>query len=170
MASYSFIYKIPLPVPRGGLSIISRPRGHDWLEDDLRALRTDGITHVVSLLELDEANDLGLGDEAVVAVQEGLKYTNIPVPDRSVPTDQRDFLSHASRLAESRAKGDSIGIHCRQSIGRSSLLAVTILLLAGQSLDAALEQVQLARGLPIPETPEQLAWLKHMLWRIDRIG
>jgi protein-tyrosine phosphatase len=162
MGRYSSIYTIEAPMVQGGLSIISRPRGHDWLEDDLRALRADGITHLVSLLERDEARCLGLGDEAAIAVRVGLKYSNVPVIDRSVPTDQKAFLAHASRLAESLEAGDSIGIHCRQSIGRSSLLAVAILLSVGMDLAAALEQVRSARGVPVPETPEQLAWLKRV--------
>jgi protein-tyrosine phosphatase len=162
MGRYLSVYNISLPMRRGGLSIISRPRGHDWLEDDLRALRADGITHLVSLLESDEAGDLGLEDEAAIAVRLGLKYTGVPVRDRSVPADGKAFLERASQLAESLTDGASIGFHCRQSVGRSSLLAVAILRFLGQDLDSALQNVQLARGVPIPETPEQISWLRRI--------
>ncbi|MEW5849970.1 MAG: tyrosine protein phosphatase [Myxococcota bacterium] len=163
MARYSSVYAVPVPVPQGRLSIISRPRGNDWLDDELRALRYDGVTHVVSLLEPAEASDLGLTDEAAAAQRQGLRCTNIPVRDRSVPSDPKAFRDHAFRLAQSIRDGESLGIHCRQSVGRSSLLTIAILRHLGLDLDTAIARVQGARGLPIPETPEQLAWLRQAL-------
>ena len=42
----------------GRLAIAARPRGGDWLEDEIREWRDSGVDHVVSLLTPPEANDL----------------------------------------------------------------------------------------------------------------
>ena len=38
----------------GRLAIVPRPRGGDWLEDEVRAWREAGVDIVVSALEADE--------------------------------------------------------------------------------------------------------------------
>ncbi len=49
-------------VPTGKVAIVPRPRGGDWLEDEVRAWRAAGIDVVVSLLTDDEVRELGLAD------------------------------------------------------------------------------------------------------------
>jgi hypothetical protein len=53
------IYWIPGSWP-GRLGIVPRPRGGDWLEDEIRAWRDAGLDVAVSLLTPDEAAELGL--------------------------------------------------------------------------------------------------------------
>jgi hypothetical protein len=48
---------------RGRLAIATRPRGGDWLEDELKGLRRAGVDVVVSLLETNEADQLDLVNE-----------------------------------------------------------------------------------------------------------
>ena len=43
------------------LAILPRPRSGDWLEDEIRSLRGQGIDVLVSLLTPDETAELGLG-------------------------------------------------------------------------------------------------------------
>lgn len=50
------------------LSITLRPRGGDWLEVDVAALSVKGVNVLVSLLENDEAAELGLVDESIAAL------------------------------------------------------------------------------------------------------
>lgn len=57
--SVSTMYPIPGPWT-GQLAILARPRGGDWLEDEIRGWRSSGIEMVVSLLELEEQDELGL--------------------------------------------------------------------------------------------------------------
>jgi hypothetical protein len=53
-----------LPGPwRARLAIAPRPRGGDWLQDEVRAWRKAGLGAVVSLLESDEAAQLDLAHE-----------------------------------------------------------------------------------------------------------
>jgi hypothetical protein len=53
---------------RGRLAIAARPRGGDWLEDELNGWRLAGINVIVSLLESDEVAQLGLLEESRAAV------------------------------------------------------------------------------------------------------
>jgi hypothetical protein len=47
------------------LGIMPRPRGNDWLPDDLRILRQAGVDVIVSALTASEAEELGLSAEAL---------------------------------------------------------------------------------------------------------
>ena len=49
----------------GYLAISSRPRGGDWLGEEISAWRGAGIDVIVSLLEPAEAADLNLENEAM---------------------------------------------------------------------------------------------------------
>ncbi len=45
------------------LAIVPRLRGNDWLEDELVAMKRKGIDVLISLLTLEEQNELGLEAE-----------------------------------------------------------------------------------------------------------
>ena len=46
------------------LGIMARPRGEEWLLDEIEYLRKQNVLVLVSLLEKSEINELGLGKEA----------------------------------------------------------------------------------------------------------
>src|SRR5947209_11006948 len=73
---------------RGRLAIMPRPRGGDWLEDEIRSWRREGVNEIVSLLTADEMADLELGDEAHLCRREGVEYLHFPIEDRGVPNSQ----------------------------------------------------------------------------------
>lgn len=60
------------------LGIMARPRGHDWLLDDLRALKQSGVDVVVSALTAREADDLGLSAEADSCVEKRIALPSVP--------------------------------------------------------------------------------------------
>ena len=49
------------------LAIITRPRGGDWLSDELSALKREGVGVVVSCLTDAEEHELGLAHDSQVA-------------------------------------------------------------------------------------------------------
>jgi hypothetical protein len=61
---------------------MARPRGGDWLADELHALRRRGVDMVVCALTDPELMDLELTGETQAA---GLAFVRIPVSDRGVP-------------------------------------------------------------------------------------
>ncbi len=143
----------------GRLAISPRPRGGDWLEDEVRSWQQAGLTSIVSLLTNDEISDLDLGQEEKICRSYGLQFLAFPLVDRGVPASRRATRQFLRKLEEALAGGKSLAIHCRQGIGRAALIAACLLVLAGIEPEAAFERVSAARGCPVPETPEQRKWV-----------
>jgi protein-tyrosine phosphatase len=68
-------------------------------------------------------------------------------------------LDLVNRLQELLVQAKNVAVHCRQGIGRSALIIAGLLVSAGMTPEAALERVSVARGQPVPETPEQRRWV-----------
>lgn len=152
------IYSIKEAAP-SRIAIVARPRGGDWLCDELSALSREGIDVLVSMLTQEEANELGLHRESEECEAAAIKFVNLPIPDRSVPLDRDSFLRSVEDLAEMVRTGRFLGVHCRASIGRSSVLAISVLMQLGWDADKAFHAVESARGCSIPDTPEQRLWV-----------
>ena len=155
------LFWIPGPW-RGRLAVATRPRGGDWLEDEVNGWRRAGLDIVVSLLEQDEAAQLELGQEGDVAKSKGVRFVSFPVPDRGVPASTQAALSLLSNLAAALEEGKNVAIHCRQGIGRSGLIAAGLLVTSGLDVGKAIDVVSTARGQNVPETPAQLQWIRHL--------
>ena len=69
----------------GKLAIVTRPRGGDWLDDEAGGWLRAGIDVVVSLLEEEEAAELGLEREDQAAAARGIRFVQFPIPDLGVP-------------------------------------------------------------------------------------
>jgi protein-tyrosine phosphatase len=143
------------------LAIVPRPRGGDWLADELRVFRHAGIDVVVSLLTETEARELGLEHEQAACEAVGISFIGFPITDRGVPASQQSFNGLIERLEKDLLVGKSVGIHCRQSIGRSSLLTAALLCSFGSSADAAFAQIAQCRGCTVPDTEEQREWVRR---------
>ena len=156
------IYWIDCPGP-GRLATMARPRAGDWLEDEIARWRDDGLSLVVSLLEDHEIAELGLQEEPTLCQSSGIEFARLPIVDRGVP----DSLMQASELADDIARrvsaGQSIAIHCRAGIGRSSLLAALVLRKLGRDTATAFADISNARGLDVPDTSDQRQWVEA--WR-----
>lgn len=143
----------------GRIAIVPRPRGGDWLEDEVVAWAQSGLDVIVSLLEEDEAAELGLSREGELCRAAGLSFISFPIVDRSVPASRNEVFDLVNRLEKLLMEGKNIGIHCRQSVGRSSLIAASVMVALGMKPRDAFEQIAEARGCPVPETPQQLEWV-----------
>lgn len=156
------VYWIPTGMP-GRLAIMPRPRGGDWLDDEVRSWRSQGIDVVLSLLTPAELVEMDLSQEDALCKAHGIEYQAFPIVDRGVPTSKAAVLRLTSDLAEKLAQGKGVAIHCRQGIGRAPLLAIAILALTGISLESAIAKVGTARGFSVPETREQEHWLAEFV-------
>jgi protein-tyrosine phosphatase len=152
------IYAVPSALPNR-IAIVARPCGGDWLCDELSALSREGIDVLVSMLTDEESNELGLDRESEECSTAAIRFFNIPIPDRSVPADKDDFLGSVEKLADMVKEGRFLGVHCRASIGRSSVLVVSILVRLGWHPNDAFDAVESARGCSIPDTLEQRQWV-----------
>jgi protein-tyrosine phosphatase len=136
-----------------------RPRGGDWLEDEIQSWRRSGVDVVVSLLTGEEQTELNLPDEEALCRANGIEFVSFPIVDRSVPSSAEAFSDQVAKLAARLADGKNIAVHCRQGIGRAALIAICILIWSGLEPTAAIERVGAARGCAVPETAEQRRWI-----------
>jgi hypothetical protein len=96
----------------GRLAIMARPRADDRLDAEVDGWKTPGIDVVVSLLEWQEVEELGLQREAELCRSRGIDFDSFPIADRGVPAVD-DAARMASVLAAGLRDGRSIAIHCR---------------------------------------------------------
>ena len=152
------LYWVDGPWP-GRLALSARPRGGDWLEEEIAAWRGVEVDTVLSLLTPDEERELDLGNEAQEVKRTGMKFLSLPIPDRQVPQSESQITATLEKLDIDLSAGKNVVIHCRQGIGRSGLVAACLLISKGLSSGAAVESLTAARGAAIPETPEQRRWI-----------
>lgn len=143
--------------------MMPRPRGGDWLEDELRSMCDQGVDVLVSLLTNAEMEELDLLHEAMLAKNLGMDFHSFPILDRTTPDPSASIAEFFDALLPRFLSGDSIVVHCRMGIGRSSLVAATLLSLAGSNPNDAFEKVSLARGMDVPDTNEQRQWVTKFI-------
>jgi protein-tyrosine phosphatase len=145
----------------GKLAVSARPRGGDWLKDDVADWNRSHVNGVISLLTPDEERDLALRDEAAEVRAQGMSFTSFPIPDRQIPTSEGKLSEVLEKAVRDLSNGKNVLVHCRQGIGRSGLVAACLLVKKGMSPGAAIEAVSAARGVSVPETAEQRDWIEH---------
>lgn len=146
-------------ISTGKVSIAARPRGNDWLVDEIKNLREAGVDTLVSLLTEEEVNHFGLHEEATYCREQHIDYYTFPIEDRSVPPFSTSTFDFITRLHRQLKQGKHIATHCRQGLGRSVLIAASLLVLDGFSPEQAFEGLSRARGYAVPETEEQRQWV-----------
>jgi protein-tyrosine phosphatase len=157
---YTPIYWIDDNYP-GRLGLMARPRGGDWLDDEMRALRHAGVDLLVSLLTETEQVTLDLLDEADACAASQIAFCSLPILDRQVPPLNTATITFVRDLACRREQGAHLVLHCRMGIGWSALIAASVLVVLGMPAAAAWAQIEQARGCPVPDTPEQRAWVEQ---------
>lgn len=145
--------------PPPTLAVVLRPRGGEWLEEEMLKFKRAGIQTVVSLLEEEEAEWLGLAQEGNLAKQLGMEFLTHPIPDTQIPPERAAFRDFVAGVVQRLRRGERVGVHCRGSIGRSTLTTAAALIHLGWKPEAALAAIAKARGCPVPDTDEQQAWI-----------
>lgn len=154
------LYVIDAPWP-GQLAIVPRPRGGDWLDDEIADWKKAGLDVVLSALTPDEIESMDLGQELSEGQRQGLEIVLFPIPDRGTPTSTAASSKVFRRLGELLQAGKHVALHCRQGIGRSSMIAAALLIQAGVAPHEAWQRIESARGCPVPDTAEQKAWVEQ---------
>ncbi|WEJ98189.1 MAG: dual specificity protein phosphatase family protein [Candidatus Sphingomonas phytovorans] len=159
----SDIYWIAHPFAQR-IAIAARPRADDWIEDEIDHWHRAGVRLVVSLLEPDEVTELGLQREPDLCIARGIDFSAFPIPDRCVP-DSGEALTFLRQVSETRKP---VILHCRAGIGRSSLMAASLLALEGMDADRAFALIKSARGVAVPDTEDQRQWVIDLRSRLAR--
>jgi protein-tyrosine phosphatase len=147
---------------KGRLAIVPRPRGGEWLEDEIHSWHEAGLDIIVSLLTRPEIEEFDLAREEELSQAHDIELISFPIPDREVPTSREAAIALAHKLEAALSSGKSVGLHCRQGIGRSSLLAACVLISSGENPAEAFERISKARGRAVPDTVEQKEWVRSL--------
>src|SRR6266566_1463631 len=107
------------------LAITPRPRGRDWLDDDIRFLQRAGVDVVVSALTPAEVEELGLLEEGHSCQSNGLEFLSFPIEDRSVPPSLNEFDGLLNFVTAYLRNGKAVGVHCRAGM-RLALTGVMV--------------------------------------------
>jgi protein-tyrosine phosphatase len=145
----------------GKLALAARPRGGEWLEDEITSWQRSGVNTVFSLLTNEEERDLDIAKEAAQARAHGMTFLSYPIPDRQVPDSQTDLTQALEKLERELAASKNVVLHCRQGIGRAGLVAACLLLTKAIDPETAVRRLSAARGTSVPETLEQRRWIDH---------
>ncbi|MEM6807483.1 MAG: protein-tyrosine phosphatase family protein, partial [Bacteroidota bacterium] len=148
---------------KGKLGIMPRPRGNEWLEDEIKKLSLRGIHELISLLEKSEASELELEKEAELCTKYEIGFQNFPIKDRSIPDDTTAFLDLVDKISQLLLADKKLVIHCRMGIGRASLLAAGVLAKKGIEPSKVFQLISSYRQMEVPDTEEQIRWFEKIM-------
>jgi len=139
----------------GRLAGSAQPGG-DWydfsgdqsgLSEDLDELAAQGLGALVSLTELP------LREELVRS--RGMDYLHLPLADMQAPSLE-DIAKFVEFVAQARAGGRSVAVHCRAGLGRTGTMLACYLVSQGYRAREAVAAIRQERPGSV-ETPEQEA-------------
>lgn len=150
---------LPAEIP-GKLLLHSMPGRFETLEKVWQHIQGEAVGTIVCLNEpheirskswqYAEALERGAVPCAVLAFQ---------ISEGGIPANRDAFLQLADSLAERLRTGESVLVHCAGGVGRTALLAVSVLLALGHSIDAAESAISQAGSIveTMPQV-EMLSW------------
>ena len=141
------------------IGTMARPRGNDWLEDEIKGLKIRKIDCLVSMLEKSEEWELGLQQEAEICKKHRIEFISFPIQDVNIPKNENDFIQLACTLANRIIENKKVVIHCRMGIGRASMMAAATLINLGLEAKVIFETIGKYRKLNVPDTDEQRNWI-----------
>lgn len=158
---YARIFWINKAYP-GKLGIMTRPSGEVHLEVELQTVKRADTDILVSLLEKKEIKEIGLWDEHLYAKKHGMRFIHFPIPDRNIPTDTDKAYGLVKEIASALEEGKNVVIHCRKSIGRSPMLAASVMVWLGASPKKAFQHIKKIRRAQVPDQLSQLRWVEEL--------
>jgi len=131
------------------------------LATDLEAVRAWEPQVIVALLEEHEFAGLGIPEFRRRVAAAGLPWAFAPIPDGGVPDEAflRTWDILGPRVRNVLRRGGRVLIHCRAGLGRTGLLAASLLVELGMAPQAAIDGVRAARRDTI-ETPAQETYVR----------
>lgn len=143
----------------GSLTIGPRP-DKDTLDNWVTDLKALGISHAVSFLEPDEIERHGLQGEPDLLANRDIGFTNFPIGDFGLP-NRVEFKMLISDLEGKLASGDNLFLHCAGGVGRAGTAALCLLIQHGEDTESAMKKVSKMRGKKVPETPQQIEFVRN---------
>ncbi len=148
-----------LPVAEGKLAISALPGAAGDYATDLADIVHWKPDLVISLTQISEMQAAGAADLGKDLKSQGIRWQLAAIPDFGTPT--LDFMSKWPALSEractSLGHSGRVLVHCRGGCGRSGMIALRLMLLAGEDRQTALGRLRATRPCAI-ETADQMKW------------
>lgn len=112
---------------------------------------------VLSLTEAEEMAGLGAAGLPQALAQAGIGWRHLPITDYDVPHPSAETLPLLAEISYSLASGGRVVVHCRGGCGRTGMIALRLMLDAGEAAGPALLRLRSLRPCAI-ETDAQLRW------------
>jgi protein-tyrosine phosphatase len=148
-----------LPVAGGTLAITPMPgRTRHYYTDWLRLMdwHPDLVLTMTTQAELERK---GAGTLGADLANEGIAWLHLPVMDYGVPTDMDWPAVRDQTLAVLRGNGRVL-VHCFGGCGRSGMMALRVMIAAGENPDTALSRLRAVRPCAV-ETDAQMVWARQ---------
>jgi len=139
---------------------MARPRGGEELESEVAGWKAAGIGLVVSLLEASEVRELELRAEAQLCADHRVAFRSFPIRDRGTPESTRELSALLAEMESAVRSGQAVAIHCRAGIGRTGLVAGSLLHRLGVPIGEVFHLLSRSRGVSVPDTDAQIQWVQ----------
>ncbi|MGH1576557.1 protein-tyrosine phosphatase family protein [Planktotalea sp.] len=148
-----------LRVADGSLAICQMPGREGNYEDDLDFIREWKPSLVITMTTRGELADAGAETLGADIQESGARWLHLPIKDFGIPDS--DFMatwpdSRDAALSALRGRGRVL-IHCKGGCGRSGMLALRLMVEAGEDAVEALLRLRKLRPCAV-ETDAQLRW------------
>ena len=143
---------------------INRQVEPSFLENLLIEYKQRRVKLVVTLLDFNEIEDLGIISFSTFLMDNGFNWIHCPIRDRSTCSDQKRIRTLLEDIKEVLKSDKSVLIHCHAGLGRTGLLAATFLVSMGLTADSAIKTIRETRPGSI-ETTEQERYVKEWTFR-----
>ena len=143
----------PLPLHAGTLALCPLPRD----AADRAAVAAFAPDLVLTMTEVPEMAALGAADLPAWLATQGIGWVHFPVVDFGTPPDGAGWEALALRAQAVLAQGGRVLAHCRGGLGRSGMVALRLMVAAGEAPEAALARLRAVRPGAV-ETPAQFDW------------
>lgn len=132
----------------------------DKLGVEMKRFRTHGARTLIALVEDEELDPVDFRDIMDAARHESIEVLRLPIRDFSVPKpDQQPDWEHIRASAiHDLQNGFSVAIHCLAGIGRSYMMAGSLLVHLGQKPEEVFARIRAIQPDAL-ETSKQVAYL-----------
>lgn len=135
------------------------------LDADLGTLKDAGCGLLLSLIEDAEIEQLQIKDLPSAAARFKIALRRFPIPDVSTPrAPMSEFAAFIDAAAGRLKERQTVIVHCKGGLGRTGLVAASILIRLGRNAADATHAVRAARPGAI-ETPSQEEYVQaYQIW------
>lgn len=131
----------------GKVGITILPGRKDYsrsLNDDIQALKQQEVTHILTLLTIDEMELYGVDDLLSRYAENGLEWYFVPIVDQGI-CSRKEMNSIVDWMDKALADGANVMVHCVGGLGRSGLVVACYLISRGMTAWEAIREVRRVR-------------------------